>query len=76
MKNVNLRERAIYELKRYSKVGTKNYRYLLFRKLSGDIIVKRIRREYLGTIASSYDATDDNPNGWERVNVKGLNDNV
>lgn len=72
MKNVNLRELALYELKRNAKVDTKNYRYLLFRALSGEIICKRIRREYLGTIASSYDATDENPNGWELVNVKGM----
>ena len=77
MKNVYLNERAVCELKRYAKVDTNAYRYLLFRSLSGEIIVKRIRREYLGTIASSYDAMDFNPNGWERVKicVKGAKKN-
>jgi hypothetical protein len=70
MKKAYLNERAICELKRCSKVDTNTYRYLLFRSLSGEALVKRIRREYLCTIASSYDATDENPNGWEQVEIR------
>lgn len=69
MKNVKISERIFDELNQYARADTNSYRYLLFRSLNGDVMVKRIRREYLGTIASAHDATPENPNGWERVEI-------
>lgn len=69
MKIVKLNEHLFDELNQYAKVDTNSYRYMLFRSLNGDVIAKRIRREYIGTIASAHDATPENPNGWERVEI-------
>lgn len=70
MKNVHLNERILDELNRHDMADTNTYRYLVFRSYAGIASVKRIRREYLGTTACLYDASDENPNGWETVVLK------
>ena len=64
MKNLHLNERITYELFNVGFADTRTYRYWVFDTVDGSII-KRIRLEYLETIAALSDASDSNPNGWE-----------
>lgn len=65
IKKVLLPEPRYLELNRMGMTDTATYRYAIF----GDGIVRRIRREYLGTTATIGVESDNNPNGWQAVEV-------
>lgn len=69
MKRVRLNADQLAELNCKGATNTPTYRYNVFFADDGRQIVKRIRRENLGTTATLSDASDINPYGWERVIV-------
>lgn len=70
IKKVLLPEHSYNELTRKGMTTTATYRYnIFFDSMDGHEVVKRIRREYLGTTATLSDASDLDPNGWHLVRV-------
>lgn len=70
VKKVLLPEPRYLELKHKGMTDTVTYRYCIFcDSFDYHTVVKRIRREYLGTTAALSDASDVNPNGWQAVEV-------
>lgn len=70
IKKVLLPKQCYYELISKGMTDTATYRYCIFcDSFCYHEVVKRIRREYLGTIATCSDASDNNPNGWQAVKV-------
>ncbi len=71
IKKVLLPEPRYLELNRKGSTDTATYRYCFFwDEVDGHEVVKRIRREYLGTSATHSVASDTNPNGWQAVEVR------
>ena len=71
IKKVLLPEPRYNELTRKGMTTTVTYRYnIFFDRMDGHEVVKRIRREYLGTTATLSDASDLNPKGWQIVEVR------
>ena len=66
IKKVLLPAPRYIELNRIGMTDTVTYRYCIF----GNGIVRRIRREYLGTTAAIGVASDNNPNGWQAIKVE------
>ena len=66
MKKVHLNERITNELFYDGFSDTRKYRYWFFYTADG-CVIKRIRREYVETMAAISDASDSNPNGWETL---------
>lgn len=65
MKNVYLSSKACEQLTRYGDYDTRLHRYIL----KAPRKVYRIRLDALDTTAALSEASDKNPNGWERVKV-------
>lgn len=71
IKKVLLPEHRYSELNRKGSTDTANYRYCIFwDEVDRCEVVKRIRREYLGTTATLSLASGNNPNGWQAVEVE------
>jgi hypothetical protein len=70
IKKVLLSANCYLELVRMGSTETPSYRYCIWwDEVDGSECVKRIRRYYIGTTAANGVASENNPNGWQAVEV-------